>query len=147
MRYKNFYNLNKITILAFHNLVQLVISGRAVINLAAFFCLLNKKVYLCKSIIGGALIQHKKIYIKAQQCGTPLPIYWAFLFYRTMVKLREYQQELLDEILKEIPNTNKLCVQLSTGGGKTVIFTEMINQLNAKTLILVDSIDLVHQTN
>jgi superfamily II DNA or RNA helicase len=64
-----------------------------------------------------------------------------------MKKLREYQQELLDEILKEIPNHNRLCVQLSTGGGKTVIFTEMINQLNSKTLILVDSIDLVHQTN
>ena len=70
-----------------------------------------------------------------------------FLFYITMVKLREYQQELLDEIIQEIPNTNKLCVQLSTGGGKTVIFTELIKQLNAKTLILVDSIDIVYQTN
>ena len=64
-----------------------------------------------------------------------------------MKKLREYQQELLDEILIEIPNYNRLCIQLSTGGGKTVIFTEMIKQLNSKTLILVDSIDLVHQTN
>lgn len=64
-----------------------------------------------------------------------------------MKKLREYQQELLDEIFKEISNYNSICVQLSTGGGKTVIFTEMIKQLNAKTLILVDSIDLVHQTN
>jgi len=64
-----------------------------------------------------------------------------------MKKLREYQQELLDEIFEELPNHNKICVQLSTGGGKTVIFTEMIKQLNAKTLILVDSIDLVHQTN
>lgn len=64
-----------------------------------------------------------------------------------MVNLREYQQELLDEIINEIPNTNKLCVQLSTGGGKTVIFTELTKQLNAKTLIIVDSIDLVYQTN
>lgn len=60
--------------------------------------------------------------------------------------LRPYQQELLDEVLNAIPFYDKICVQLSTGGGKTVIFTEMINQLNAKTLILVDSIDLVNQT-
>jgi superfamily II DNA or RNA helicase len=60
--------------------------------------------------------------------------------------LRPYQQDLLDEILLKIPITEKLCVQLSTGGGKTVIFTELVSQLNAKTLILVDSIDLVNQT-
>ena len=58
--------------------------------------------------------------------------------------LRPYQQELLDKILHN--KSNRLCVQLSTGGGKTVIFTELVVQLNAKTLILVDSIDLVNQT-
>jgi superfamily II DNA or RNA helicase len=58
--------------------------------------------------------------------------------------LRPYQQDLLDEILQN--KAQKLCVQLSTGGGKTVIFTELISQLNKKTLILVDSIDLVNQT-
>ena len=58
--------------------------------------------------------------------------------------LRPYQQELLDEILQN--KAQKLCVQLSTGGGKTVIFTELISKLNKKTLILVDSIDLVNQT-
>jgi superfamily II DNA or RNA helicase len=63
-----------------------------------------------------------------------------------MKKLRDYQNELLDEILKELPNHQKICVQLSTGGGKTVIFTELIKQLNSKTLILVDSIDLLNQT-
>lgn len=60
--------------------------------------------------------------------------------------LRPYQQDLLDQIHNAIPKYNKICVQLSTGGGKTVIFTELINQLNSKTLILVDSIDLVNQT-
>lgn len=61
-------------------------------------------------------------------------------------KLREYQKELLEQIFESININNKVCVQLSTGGGKTVIFTEMVQQLNAKTLILVDSIDLVNQT-
>jgi superfamily II DNA or RNA helicase len=60
--------------------------------------------------------------------------------------LRPYQQELLDGIFEKLKTVDKLCVQLSTGGGKTVIFTEFISQLNSKTLILVDSIDLVHQT-
>lgn len=62
------------------------------------------------------------------------------------MKLREYQQELLDDILKTIPEHEKICVQLSTGGGKTVIFTELIKQLDSKTLIIVDSIDLINQT-
>lgn len=61
--------------------------------------------------------------------------------------LRPYQQELLEGIFEKLQKVDKLCVQLSTGAGKTVIFTEMIKQLDAKTLILVDSIDLVHQTN
>jgi superfamily II DNA or RNA helicase len=60
--------------------------------------------------------------------------------------LRGYQKELLDEILYKLPEVNSLCVQLSTGGGKTVIFTELVITLNAKTLILVDSEDLLHQT-
>lgn len=62
------------------------------------------------------------------------------------MKLRQYQQELLDDILKAIPEHEKICVQLSTGGGKTVIFTELIKQLDSKTLIIVDSIDLINQT-
>jgi len=60
--------------------------------------------------------------------------------------LHPYQRELFDEILEKIKVVNGLCVQLSTGGGKTVIFTELVAYLNAKTLILVDSIDLVNQT-
>jgi superfamily II DNA or RNA helicase len=63
-----------------------------------------------------------------------------------MIQLRDYQTEILNEILFKIPQYQKICVQLSTGGGKTVIFTELVNQLNDKTLILVDSIDLIKQT-
>lgn len=60
--------------------------------------------------------------------------------------LRPYQKELLGEILIKMIEVDSLCVQLSTGGGKTVIFTELVSVLNAKTLILVDSEDLVNQT-
>ena len=60
--------------------------------------------------------------------------------------LRPYQQEVLDEILHKIVFHDSLCVQLATGGGKTVIFTELVSQLKSKTLVIVDSIDLVNQT-
>lgn len=69
-----------------------------------------------------------------------------FTFYNMKKTLRPYQKELLDEILEKLPNVNSLCVQLSTGGGKTVIFTELVNILNSRTIILVDSEDLLNQT-
>lgn len=62
------------------------------------------------------------------------------------MQLRTYQQNQLDQILFKLPSVNKLCVQLSTGGGKTIIFTELTKQLNTDVLILVDSEDLVTQT-
>lgn len=64
-----------------------------------------------------------------------------------MHKLRDYQEDFLKDILQSVEKNNKVCCQLSTGGGKTVVFTELVNRLDSKTLILVDSIDLVHQTN
>jgi len=60
--------------------------------------------------------------------------------------LRDYQQNLTDTILFKLPTVRKLCVQLSTGGGKTVIFTHLTKELNDYTLILVDSEDLISQT-
>jgi superfamily II DNA or RNA helicase len=63
-----------------------------------------------------------------------------------MFELRDYQKELLENILHNIKLYDSVCVQLATGGGKTVVFTEVVKQLNAKTLILVDSEDLVNQT-
>ena len=60
--------------------------------------------------------------------------------------LYPHQKEFLDEILLKISQVNSVCAQLSTGGGKTVVFTELVIKLNKKTLILVDSEDLVNQT-
>lgn len=60
--------------------------------------------------------------------------------------LRPYQQNQLEQILFKLPSVNKLCVQLATGGGKTIIFTSLAKQLNKNILILVDSEDLVNQT-
>jgi len=63
-----------------------------------------------------------------------------------MFELRDYQEEFLTEILESIKINNRIVCQLSTGGGKTVVFTELIKRLNSRTLIIVDSIDLVNQT-
>lgn len=61
-------------------------------------------------------------------------------------ELYPHQKEFLDEILTKIKQVDSVCAQLSTGGGKTVVFTELIRILDSKTLILVDSEDLVNQT-
>jgi len=60
--------------------------------------------------------------------------------------LYPHQKEFLNEILESIKINNSICCQLSTGGGKTVVFTELVSILDSKTLILVDSEDLVNQT-
>ena len=61
-------------------------------------------------------------------------------------ELYPHQKEFLDEILEKLKVNNSICAQLSTGGGKTVVFTELVRVLDSKTLILVDSEDLVNQT-
>lgn len=78
--------------------------------------------------------------------GVDALIISGFVFYVMKKILRQYQKDLLDEIIYKLPKVQSLCVQLSTGGGKTVIFTELVSILNSKTLILVDSEDLVKQT-
>lgn len=60
--------------------------------------------------------------------------------------LYPHQKEFLDEIMQSLKINNSVCAQLSTGGGKTVVFTELVSILDSKTLILVDNIDLVNQT-
>jgi len=58
--------------------------------------------------------------------------------------LRDYQKDLLDKINQN--HHRKICVQLSTGGGKTVIFSELAETSKGRVLILVDSKELVTQT-
>jgi len=76
-----------------------------------------------------------------------MPLILRLLFFNIMKKtLYPHQKEFLDEILLKIKEVDSVCCQLSTGGGKTVVFTELVRILDSKTLILVDSSDLVEQT-
>lgn len=59
-------------------------------------------------------------------------------------KLRDYQQDLMDKINNSKSTRN--CVQLSTGGGKTVIFSTLANQAKGNVLILVNRTELLDQT-
>jgi superfamily II DNA or RNA helicase len=61
------------------------------------------------------------------------------------MKLRDYQQEIVDKINTSTSIRN--CVQLSTGGGKTVIFSHLANNFKGRVLILVNRTELVGQTS
>ncbi|MCW3085380.1 MAG: box helicase [Bacteroidetes bacterium] len=73
---------------------------------------------------------------------------------RTGKKLYDYQQEAIDKIfncLHEFPERYNLLYQLPTGGGKTVIFSEIakryIRETGKKVLILTHRIELCAQTS
>ncbi|MFN5621647.1 MAG: DEAD/DEAH box helicase [Flavobacteriales bacterium] len=69
-------------------------------------------------------------------------------------KLYDYQADALEKIfsrLKEHPDKYNMCFQLPTGGGKTVIFSEIarryIKETGKKVLILTHRIELLGQTS
>lgn len=69
-------------------------------------------------------------------------------------KLYDYQTDALEKIfsrLKEHPTNHNICFQLPTGGGKTVIFSEIarryIKETGKKVLILTHRIELLAQTS
>jgi superfamily II DNA or RNA helicase len=60
------------------------------------------------------------------------------------MELRYYQQDLVNKINESTNKRN--CVQLPTGGGKTVIFSHLANEHKGKVLILVNRKELLEQT-
>ena len=62
------------------------------------------------------------------------------------IKLRDYQSEIINKVISYLQEKNKCCVSLATGGGKTVVFSELIKDLKGKVLILVHRDELVEQT-
>lgn len=59
------------------------------------------------------------------------------------INLRPYQEDVVNKVLT---NTSNDLVQLATGGGKTVIFSKIIEQLKGNTLVLVHRDELLYQT-
>lgn len=69
-------------------------------------------------------------------------------------KLYDYQMDALEKIfdrLRKFPEKYNLCFQLPTGGGKTVIFSEIakryIKETGKKVLILTHRVELLGQTS
>jgi superfamily II DNA or RNA helicase len=69
-------------------------------------------------------------------------------------KLYDYQTDALEKIfsrLKDFPTNYNMCFQLPTGGGKTVIFSEIarryIKETGKKVMILTHRIELLGQTS
>lgn len=62
----------------------------------------------------------------------------------------KYQKYSLNEIFLKFKTVNRLCLQLSTGGGKTVIFTTLskyyIENFNYRVLILCHRVELIEQS-
>ena len=65
----------------------------------------------------------------------------------SFLKLRPYQKDVINKVLLHLKNNERCCVSLATGGGKTVIFSELVNQLNGRVLICVHREELVKQTS
>ena len=71
------------------------------------------------------------------------------------MELRDYQQDCLDSIFKEIKKKNDALVVASTGAGKTAVFVKLVEKCSQmmsaagrdfKAMVLVQKIDLVTQT-
>ena len=62
-------------------------------------------------------------------------------------KLRDYQQDVINKVNDHLSKYDRCCVSLATGGGKTFIFSELVNMIDVKTLICVHREELVYQTS
>lgn len=66
------------------------------------------------------------------------------------IEEREYQKNIIDELLDSLNSKQKILVQLSTGGGKTIIFSSAINSIikdyKSKVIIVCHRDELVQQT-
>jgi len=64
-----------------------------------------------------------------------------------MKKLRDYQIKIIYDVMHHLMNHDRCCVSLATGAGKTYIFSELVNRIDAKILICVHRSELVEQTS
>jgi superfamily II DNA or RNA helicase len=63
------------------------------------------------------------------------------------MELRRYQKEVINKVSEHLYYNERCCVSLATGGGKTVIFSNLVNRLFGRVLICVHREELVHQTS
>lgn len=64
-----------------------------------------------------------------------------------MIELRDYQEQIVSDVLNHLEANQRCCVSLATGGGKTVVFSELTNRIDGRILICVHREELVYQTS
>lgn len=64
-----------------------------------------------------------------------------------MVELRKYQKEVKHNVINHLKEHDRCCVSLATGAGKTILFSELVKDLEGRTLICVHREELVNQTS
>ena len=64
-----------------------------------------------------------------------------------MKKLREYQAKIIYKVVEHLQHQDRCCVSLATGGGKTYVFSELVNRLYGNILICVHRSELIEQTS
>lgn len=63
------------------------------------------------------------------------------------MELRPYQSEVNNKVISHLIDEKRCCVSLATGGGKTVIFSELVKKLKGRIMICVHREELVYQTS
>jgi len=63
------------------------------------------------------------------------------------MELREYQKNIIEKVRTHLIGNQRCAVSLATGGGKTVIFSKIVESLDGRVLICVHREELVHQTS
>lgn len=63
------------------------------------------------------------------------------------MELRKYQKDIINKVSEHLYYNERCCVSLATGGGKTVVFSNLVNRLFGRVLICVHREELVHQTS
>ncbi len=63
----------------------------------------------------------------------------------TPIKLHDFQNKIVDCVIKNLKKRDRSLIVVPTGGGKTVIFCEIANRLNLKTLFLAHTRELLEQ--
>lgn len=61
------------------------------------------------------------------------------------MKLRNYQIELINKIYSEWKNNQNILMQLSTGGGKTVVFSNIIKEHKGYCIAIAHRVEIVSQ--
>jgi superfamily II DNA or RNA helicase len=64
-----------------------------------------------------------------------------------LMELREYQKKIVLDVISHLRNNQRCCVSLATGGGKTVVFSKLVDLIVGKTMICVHREELVYQTS